>query len=121
MSSSQDLAQQKESPVRAALSAPSPPAQPAVQTAALPALPSEATFFTVQVGSFRSAADAQRLQQMLTEKGYDARMLNVSLPGKGIWHRVRVGTFPVRADADRLAQRLRSQESMSVFVTRQSK
>ena len=93
----------------------------AVQTAALPASPSEADFFTVQVGSFRSAADAQRLQQMLTQKGYAARWLNVSLPGKGIWHRVRVGTFPARADADRLAQRLRARENMSVFVTRQSR
>ena len=91
-----------------------------MRTAALPPSPSEDIFFTVQVGSFRSAADAQRLQQMLTQKGYAARMRNVSLPGKGIWHRVRVGRLPERAYANRLAQRLRSKEGMSVLVTREA-
>jgi cell division protein FtsN len=79
--------------------------------------PPDASFYSVQVGSFRRANDAQRLQQRLAQKGYAARLLSITLPGNGLWHRVRVGTFSDRVEADRMAQRLRSQENMTVLVT----
>ncbi|MDH3602810.1 MAG: SPOR domain-containing protein [Candidatus Tectomicrobia bacterium] len=95
------------------------PAQTAALSASPPA-PPDARFYTVQVGSFRRANDAQRLQQQLAQKGYAARLLIISLPGKGLWHRVRVGTFSERAEADQMAQRLRSRENMTVLVTSES-
>jgi len=90
-----------------------------VQTAALAASPPPpgASFYTVQVGSFRRDTDAQRLQQQLAQKGYAARLLSISLPGKGLWHRVRIGTFAERAEANEMAQRLRRQENLTVLVT----
>jgi len=90
-----------------------------VQTAALAASPPPpgASFYTVQVGSFRRDTDAQRLQQQLAQKGYAARLLSISLPGKGLWHRVRIGTFGERAAANEMAQRLRRQENLTVLVT----
>ena len=90
-----------------------------VQTAALAAspLPPGASFYTVQVGSFRRDTDAQRLLQQLAQKGYAARLLSITLPGKGLWHRVRIGTFAERAEANEMAQRLRRQENLTVLVT----
>jgi cell division protein FtsN len=89
-----------------------------VQTAALAASPPPpgASFYTVQVGSFRRETDAQRLQQQLAQKGYTARLLSITLPGKGLWHRVRIGTFAERAEAHEMAQRLRRQENLTVLV-----
>lgn len=83
-----------------------------VQTAAV-----GASFYTVQVGSFRRDTDAQRLLQQLAQKGYAARLLSITLPGKGLWHRVRIGTFAERAEANEMAQRLRRQENLTVLVT----
>lgn len=79
--------------------------------------PPGASFYTVQVGSFRSETDAQRLQQQLAQKGYAARLLSITLPGKGLWHRVRIGRFAERAEANAMAQRLRRQENLTVLVT----
>jgi len=92
-----------------------------VQTAALAASPPPpgASFYTVQVGSFRRDTDAQRLQQQLAQKGYAARLLSITLPGKGLWHRVRIGTFAERAEANEMAQRLRRQENLTGLVTRE--
>lgn len=111
-------------------SAPAEPGQPRraappvastsqVQTAALAASPPPpgASFYTVQVGSFRRDTDAQRLLQQLARKGYEARLLSITLPGKGLWHRVRIGTFAERAEANEMAQRLRRQENLTVLVT----
>lgn len=97
-------------PVKTAALAPSVPVAP----------PPSGTGFTVQVGSFRKAEDADRLQQRLSQKGYAARVRRISLPGKGLWHRVRVGSFGDRSEANQLAQRLRSQEKMTVLVTKTS-
>jgi cell division septation protein DedD len=90
-----------------------------VQTAAVAAAPPPpgAGFYTVQVGSFRSDTDAQRLLQQLVQKGYAARLLSITLPGKGLWHRVRIGTFAERVEANEMAQRLRRQENLTVLVT----
>lgn len=77
-------------------------------------------YYSVQVGSFRLAEQAQQLQQQLVEKGYAARLLLNLIPGNGVWYRVRVGKFNEREDADQVAQRLRAQESMEVLVMRES-
>ena len=125
----QPVPQQKAQGPASGQSKPEPPENAApppvdsaarVQTAAVSASPPVspgAKFYTVQVGSFRRANDAQRLQQQLVQKGYTARLLSITLPGKGLWHRVRVGTFSERVEADQMAQRLRSQENMTVLVT----
>ena len=99
------------------------PAPDAVSQAARTApQPSDSApgYYSVQVGSFRLAEQAQQLQQQLVEKGYAARLLLNLIPGNGVWYRVRVGKFNEREDADQVAQRLRAQESMEVLVMRES-
>jgi cell division septation protein DedD len=103
-----------------------PPVTPALEAASQPTstgappTSSASEYYSVQVGSFRLAEQAQRLQQQLVEKGYAARMLLTLVPGKGAWYRVRVGKFGVREEADQTAQHLRSRESMDVLVMKES-
>ncbi len=93
---------------------------PATPVAAVAPVPSSSTFYSVQVGSFREAKSAQRLQQQLEQKGYAARTHRVTVPGQGPWYRVRVGRFAQRAEADRMAQRLHTRESIPVLVMSES-
>jgi cell division protein FtsN len=73
-------------------------------------------FYSVQVGSFRVAEQAETLRQRLVRKGYDARVRLSMVPGQGAWYRVRVGQFSTRVAAEGVAQRLHSQERIPVMV-----
>lgn len=62
-------------------------------------------FFTVQVGSFITRANALRLAQELQRRGYPAEVSEAVMQGKR-FHRVRIGRFAKRAEAQAQAQRL---------------
>jgi cell division septation protein DedD len=99
----------------------SPPlAQPSTHTAAVPPSRTTGTFYSVQVGSFRAAEQAEALRQHLAQKGYDVRVRLSMVPGRGAWYRVRVGSFSNRAAAEDMARRLSSQERRSVMVAEES-
>ncbi len=65
---------------------------------------------TVQVGSFKDPADADRLVAALRAKGYPAYKVAGILPEKGIWQRVRVGGFDSRGEADKMVARLKKDQ-----------
>ena len=103
-----------------------PPAEPAVaqpeaaqsaatETAAAPGKP----FYSIQVGSFRSAEQAHSLREQLLKKGYEARV-GLAMAQGAAWYRVRVGRYADRGAADRTAQRLRDNERVKVLVLRES-
>lgn len=53
--------------------------------------------FMLQVGSFRSTADAARLEQRLKTLGFDRIRVNAVQSGTGdVWHRVQVGPYQDR-------------------------
>lgn len=53
--------------------------------------------FMLQVGSFRSAADAKRQEERLKSLGYDRIRISEVETGSGdIWHRVQVGPYQDR-------------------------
>ena len=52
----------------------------------------------LQAGSFRSVADADRVQASLAIQGIESRIQQVTID-EDKWHRVRIGPF---ADLDRL-------------------
>ncbi|MFU8896602.1 MAG: SPOR domain-containing protein [Gammaproteobacteria bacterium] len=83
-----------------------PPAERAVQEA-----------WTVQVGSFSQAGNAQSLQQQLADEGFDVFVSRVATDA-GTMHRVRVGPVPERAAADRLLTRLRAAGHSGARVVR---
>jgi len=70
----------------------------------------------VQVGSFGSSEQAERLRTNLTQKGYPARVQLSSVPGKGLRYRVRVGSYTERAAADQTAHHLTAQEQVPAIV-----
>jgi cell division septation protein DedD len=70
---------------------------------------------SVQVGSFASRNNADRLTARLRSAGYDAFMHGEESAGRTIW-RVRVGSFAERADADALLERLRDEEGLEGIV-----
>ena len=62
--------------------------------------------WAVQVGSFSSEANAERLAAELKERGYPAFVALSLIDGQSM-HRVRVGPEPDRGRAETLAERLR--------------
>jgi DedD protein len=85
------------------------PAQPAPQPAQPAPQPSLAVDgpWTVQVGSFSRAENAQALQRRLASEGFEAFVSRVATDA-GTMHRVRVGPVPERSAADGLLSRLRA-------------
>ena len=66
-------------------------------------------FFTVQVGAFANKANAQKLADELSDKGFDAYVESFD---KGITslYRVRVGKFSSREEAEAVESRLSEQD-----------
>lgn len=95
-----------------------PPPRPAPQPA--PAVQPQAPAaeaWTVQVGSFSQADNAQSLLARLKAEGFEAFVSRVATDA-GTMHRVRVGPVPERADADRLLTRLRAAGHSGARVVR---
>ncbi len=61
--------------------------------------------YLLQVGSFRSAGDAEGLRAQMTLLGLSARVQTVSVDDN-TWHRVRVGPFDSARGADEARRRL---------------
>jgi cell division protein FtsN len=61
--------------------------------------------YLLQVGSFRSASDAEGVRAQVTLLGLDARIQNVTVDDSS-WHRVRVGPFESARAADAARRRL---------------
>jgi len=61
--------------------------------------------YLLQVGSFRSAEDAESLRARVTLLGLDATVQTVSVD-ESTWHRVRVGPYDSAREADGARRRL---------------
>lgn len=87
-----------------------------------PARPSEAVAgegnFTVQVGSFPDASQANERVSALRAAGVEARAAGVEIPKRGTWYRVQAGRFQTREEATRFGAQLRARGAAeSVIVT----
>jgi len=72
--------------------------------------------YSIQVGSFRLAEQAERLRNRLAHEGYTAWVQPSQVSGQGTWHRVRVGHFTERSAANEVAERLTLQEQLTVLI-----
>jgi rare lipoprotein A len=70
--------------------------------------------FTIQVGSFREAANALRLKTALELKYRNVYVTEKEIGGNR-YYRVRTGKFQIKADAYRLAKTL-ADEGYSIFI-----
>lgn len=75
----------------------------------------ERSGMAVQVGSFASHNNAERLVGQLNEAGFDAYMYGEETGGRTIW-RVRVGAYEERAEAERLLETLRDERGLEGIV-----
>jgi cell division protein FtsN len=82
---------------------PSPPAIPQDR----PSNPVTAENYYLQVGSFRSHAEADNLKARLAFLGMIASVQSVDLAERGVWYRVRVGPFRQKTQVDNVHVTLR--------------
>lgn len=95
------------------------PVEPEIVKASVeePSPPPGSQFWTVQVSAYRSRGLAEELQKSLRSAGYDAYLAQVASEDGKSRYRVRVGSFPTRVEAEKIAERLRTERSLSPFVT----
>ncbi len=72
--------------------------------------------FVVQVGAFRGLAAAEKLQQQLKDKGYDAYLNARTLPNLGLVHRVRIRGYTSVAAAKVDMERIYKEEGLTSIV-----
>lgn len=77
----------------------------------------EEGYFTVQVGSFRDRANAERLRGRLSP-AYDPIFIQEFASSEGTFYRLRVGRVSGEDAANELAQRLRAKEGFTTLVFR---
>lgn len=80
-----------------------------------PAAPAQGPYL-LQVGSFRSAEDAEGLRAELTLLGMSARIQTVTVDNN-TWHRVRVGPFDNARAADEARRRLQANGFESMVLS----
>lgn len=66
--------------------------------------------YALQVGSYKSRADAERFAKELDGKGYPVFIERATIEGRGEFHRVRLGPFKHRGEALRLRSSFESTE-----------
>jgi cell division septation protein DedD len=73
--------------------------------------------YTVQVGAFKNATDADALKKKLEKKGYKTSMELSESKKEGALYKVWVGKFSTRKDAESLSMKIKKTESLQAFVT----
>lgn len=91
--------------------------EPTPEPVASPAAPeSEASIFSLQIGSFRDSAQAAQLVAKWREQGYTAFSIAPDEEGESRW-RVFVGRFDNLADANAKAASLEKSEHVNAYIT----
>jgi cell division protein FtsN len=91
---------------------------PAIATApAPPAVADQGTgSFTVQVGSYNNAAQADERVSRLRSSGVEAQVVRAEIPRRGTWYRVQAGRFANHTEAARYATELKGKGATDDFV-----
>ena len=72
--------------------------------------------YVLQVGSFRAAADAERLKANLALLGVAANVQTVQVNGADTWHRVRAGPYPALKALNDARSRLKSNKIDAIVL-----
>ncbi len=67
--------------------------------------------YTIQVASFPSEKDAERLMGRLNKRGYRAYIYKKKRP-RSVWYQVLVGAFEYIGNAEKMAERLKRKENL---------
>lgn len=91
------------------------PTQPVAEAPTAP--PAGEGRYTVQVSSWTSPEEANRVVARLNNAGFEAYVVKASVKGR-IWYRVRVGRFATTAEAQEAASKLRAVSENGVWVAK---
>lgn len=94
----------------------SAPAEPAREQSAGSSSAAEGKF-TLQVGSYNVAAEAEARAKSLQAAGVEARVAQVEIPKRGTWYRVQAGRFASREEAERAGRQLREKNLAASYLT----
>lgn len=122
---------EQPAPEPASTSTPSPatplPAAPAAEVTSAPGESARAKSeergsapggtFTLQVGSYSVAAEAEARASSLKASGVEARVAQVEIPKRGTWYRVQAGRFASREEAERGGRQLREKGLAASYLT----
>lgn len=75
------------------------------------------TRYTLQVGAFSNAQEAQEWVQQLKKKGYDAYIAPGTAAAKGMLHRVRIGQFQTLHEARQFALAFEKKENLKPIIS----
>jgi DedD protein len=89
-----------------------PPHTNTSPSAAVPSVP-----YTIQVGAYKNRRQADDLRQQLASASLDAYVVTLAAQEGVARYRVRVGTYRSREEAASAAERLRTQRSLTTFIT----
>ncbi|HEV2913578.1 MAG TPA: SPOR domain-containing protein [Pyrinomonadaceae bacterium] len=76
--------------------------------------------YTVQIGSYNNAAQADERVGRLRASGVEARVVRVEIPRRGTWYRVQSGRFASHEEAARHASALKGKGAADDFIITQS-
>lgn len=72
--------------------------------------------YTVQVGSYNNAAQAQERVGQLVASGVEARVVRAEIPRRGTWYRVQAGRFASHEEAARFGAQLKGKGATDDFI-----
>ncbi|MEW6214328.1 MAG: SPOR domain-containing protein [Nitrospirota bacterium] len=72
--------------------------------------------YTVQVGAFKNASDADALKAKLDKKGYKTYMTRSETKKHENLYKVRIGEFDTRKEAEVLSIKIRNSDGLQTFV-----
>lgn len=124
-SPAQAAAQPTPEPAPATAAPVAPPADDKKAAVPVAAAPQESTEsksdpngkFTLQVGSYNVAAEAEARAAGLKAAGVEARVAQVEIPKRGTWYRVQAGRFASREEAERNGRQLREKGLAASYLT----
>ena len=85
-------------------------------TSAVGSEPSAESTYSIQVGAFLVAINAQQRANQLKSKGYAPRIMAVTDPQGRIWFTVRIGNFPTLEQAQKQADEFTAREKKASAV-----
>jgi len=73
--------------------------------------------YTVQVGAFRNASDADALRSKLDKKGHKTFLIELKTKNNEPLYKITVGAFSTRNEAELISLKMKKSEGLKTFVT----